>query len=201
MKPSFVCDPAVLEYVRQICVRETKEQIDLREETREKMGSRYVMVSAPEQMQLLQILLKLIGAKNILEIGCFTGYGSLCFALATQDTGAKITTLDVSEEFVQIGRKYWKQAGVEDRIEVVIQPALESLEELKKEKKEFDFIYVDADKFVIDNTLRHGNVINEQDQSEDILAIRQTNNMCRDDQRWDVAMETIADGVTFLRKK
>ncbi|KAG2374432.1 hypothetical protein C9374_010716 [Naegleria lovaniensis] len=220
MKFSVLADPSIVQYVRNICVRETQEQVDLRNETSEKLGDYSIMISSPEQMQLLQIILKLIGAKNILEIGCFTGYSALCFALATSDTNAKITTLDVSEEYVQIGRQYWKKAGVEDRIEAIIKPALESLEELKQSKQLFDFVFIDADKVnypkyvemvyelvrpnglvVIDNTLWSGKVLDEQDQTADTIAIRETNNKCRDDQRWDIAMETIADGCTFLRKK
>jgi len=97
-------------------------------------------------MQLLQIMLKLMGAKKILEIGTFTGYSALCFALATKDTQANIVTLDVSEEFTSLGKPFWERAGVADRIETRIQPALISLEELKQANEVFDFVFIDADK-------------------------------------------------------
>ena len=97
-------------------------------------------------MQLLQIMLKLTGAKNILEIGCFTGYSALTFALATESTNAQITTLDVSEEFVNVGRPFWEKAGVASRIQVMINPALQSLETLKNNGQVFDFVFIDADK-------------------------------------------------------
>ena len=97
-------------------------------------------------MALLQLLLKLTGAKKILEIGCFTGYSALSFALATEATKATIVTLDVSSEFVDIGREFWDKAGVSDRITTMIAPALDSLQVLKNNNETFDFVFIDADK-------------------------------------------------------
>lgn len=129
---------------------------------------------------------------------------------------------DVSEEYTSLGKKYWEEANVAKKIELIIQPATQTLQELvdKGQSGTFDVAYIDADKqnysnyvalsyqlvrtnglIVIDNTLWSGDVINESKQDANTVAIRQLNLALKDDPRFDVALTTIADGVTFLRKK
>ena len=108
------------------------------------------MRSSAEQMQLLALLIELTGAKRVLEIGCFTGYGSLAMALALPPDG-RVVTLDVNEHWPAIGRRHWERAGVADRIELRVGLAAESLEQLAAEGAVFDLAYVDADKKLYDD--------------------------------------------------
>ncbi|KAL9642278.1 hypothetical protein ABK040_007277 [Willaertia magna] len=213
-------DNEIVKYVIENSVVETEEQEGIRKATIEKFPKFSKMVSSIDQMQLLKVLLKMKGVKNILEIGTFTGYSALTFALATNDT-TKITCLDVSEEFTEIAKEFWKKANVDSRIELIIQPALESLKQLKEKNVEkFDFVYIDADKsnysnyldevydlleqnalVVVDNTLWSGRVLDLNDQTNDTVAIREFNKKVKNDDRFDSAMATVGDGCTFLRKK
>jgi predicted O-methyltransferase YrrM len=132
-------------YVLSVGLREHPAQAALRAETdRLEDGG---MRSSAEQVQLLGLLIELMGAGRVLEIGCFTGYGTLGFALAMPPRG-KVVTLDVNEAWAEIGRRYWREAGVEERIELRLGPALESLDRLLVEggAGSFDVAYVDADK-------------------------------------------------------
>ena len=215
----FLVDQLVFDYVRTVGIREQAILKELREKTSEKYGYMLgLMVSFPEQAQLMQLLLKLMGAKRVLDIGTFTGYSALSFALAS--TSIQVTTLDVSEEWSNEGKKYWKQAGVSDRINLIVKPALESLQELKQDNELFDFIFIDADKdnqlayielaydllhpnglVVIDNVLWGTSVIRDDIHAPGCDVIRQMNKLLHQDERWDLAMQTIGDGATFLRKR
>jgi predicted O-methyltransferase YrrM len=179
------------------------------------------MLTCPEQMQFLQLLIKLTGTKKIIEVGCFTGYGTLCMSLALPEDG-KIVTLDVNSTYPSIGAKFWREAGVENKIDLRIAPALDSLSQLldNGEAGTYDFVYIDADKLNqkeyvnksyellkqngligIDNTLMGGYVYDESVQNPNIIAIRDLNTSLLTDDRFDLAMTTIGDGLTFLRKK
>lgn len=175
----------------------------------------------PEQAQFLALLLKLIGAKRTIEVGVFTGYSSLITALALPDDG-QIVACDVSEEFTAVAQKYWQEAGVEHKIQLNIAPANETLNRLlaNGEAGQFDFAFIDADKtnydayyefclqlvrpgglIAIDNVLWHGQVIDPANQTPDTIAIRALNKKLHSDERVDLSLVPIGDGLTLLRKR
>jgi predicted O-methyltransferase YrrM len=174
------------------------------------------MLLAPEQGQFLQLLLRLTGARRIVEIGTFTGYSALAMALALP-RGGRIVSCDQSEEWTSIARRYWKAAGVQNRISLRLAPALQTLKQLKGP---FDFAFIDADKknyaayyerclklvrkgglIAIDNTLWYGRVIDRRDRSEDTRAIRAFNRKLHRDRRVDIALVPIGDGLTLAWKR
>ena len=177
------------------------------------------MQIGPEQGAFMAMLVKLMGAKRILELGTFTGYSALAMAL-TGDV--KIIAADVSEEWTNVARKYWKKAGVEGRIELRLGPAAETLEQLLKagEASRFDLMFIDADKssydtyyegglkllrtggvILIDNVLWSGSVADPSVKDEDTSALRALNAKIMADVRVDLVMVPICDGVTMARKK
>jgi predicted O-methyltransferase YrrM len=179
------------------------------------------MRSSPEQVQLLALLIELMGARRVLEIGCFTGYGTLGMALALPRDG-KIVTLDVNADWSAIGRRFWREAGVLDRIEMRLGLALESLDALLAEGAEgsFDLAYVDADKksydayyeralrlvrpgglIALDNVLWHGAVADSADTSRQAQALRALNGKIRDDDRVTMSLVPIGDGVMLARRR
>jgi caffeoyl-CoA O-methyltransferase len=174
-----------------------------------------------DQGQFMALLTKLTGARRCLEIGVFTGYSSISVALALPPDG-KILACDVSEEWTAIARRYWKKAGVDSKIELRLGPAVETLEALlaKGESGKFDFAFIDADKgnylayyervlkllrpgglIAIDNTLWSGEVANPDNQKPDTVALRALNDALHHDERIDVALLGIGDGVTLARKR
>jgi predicted O-methyltransferase YrrM len=180
------------------------------------------MQISPEQGQLMGLLVSLIGAKKCLEIGVFTGYSTLVVALNLPDDG-RIIACDVSDEFTSIGVKYWQQAGVNDKIDLHIAPALETLDRLiaNGETGTFDFAFIDADKnnyaayydrcfqlvrqnglILIDNVLWYGRVadpaMNEDKRTQ---AIKQLNQQIYHDDRVQISLIPIGDGLTIARKK
>jgi predicted O-methyltransferase YrrM len=218
MKFSELVPPEIVNYVRDVTLRENDIQRRLREETEEKTGSRSVMVSSPEQQQFIALILKLYGAKKCIEVGTFTGYSALCTALAIPDDG-KVIACDVSEEWTNIGKKYWKEACVDHKIDLRLGPGTETLDELlKAEAGTYDYAFIDADKpnydayyerllklvrkgglIAIDNVLWSGKVVDESVTDEETVALRNLNRKIKDDKRVEIAMTTIADGVTFCR--
>ncbi|MGV3615802.1 MAG: O-methyltransferase [Fimbriimonas sp.] len=173
----------------------------------------------PDQGQLMQLLVRLTGAKRCLEIGVFTGYSSLAVALALPPEG-EIVALDVSEEFTDVARRYWAEAGVSDRIQLRLAPALESLDALAAEGQVFDLAFIDADKsnylayfekalalirpnglILIDNVLWDGKVADPAADDEDTRALKELNATLHDDERIDLALLPIGDGVTVARKR
>jgi predicted O-methyltransferase YrrM len=198
--------------------REPEVLKELRLETA-RLGSTAQMQIGPEQGAFMAMVVKLMGAKRILEVGTFTGYSSLAMAL-TGDV--KIIAADVSEEWTNVARKYWKKAGVARRIELRLGPAAETLEQLLKagEASRFDLIFIDADKasydvyyegglkllrpggvILIDNVLWSGSVADPSIKDEDTLALRALNTKIMADTRVDLVMVPICDGVTMARKK
>lgn len=174
------------------------------------------MQSAPAQMGLIALLLKMSGARDILEIGCFTGYGSLAMALAAPD--GQVTTLDINEHWVGIGRKFWQQAGVERQISFKQGLAINSLITLHEEGLSFDFIYVDADKksypdyldaslrllrpgglIALDNMLWGGHVADPGNQSRQAIALRKTAESIAKHERLTSALLPICDGLMLAR--
>ena len=177
------------------------------------------MRSSAEQMQLLALLIELTGAKRVLEIGCFTGYGSLAMALALPPEG-RVVTLDVNEHWPAIGRRHWERAGVAGRIELRVGLAADSLEQLAAEGAVFDLAYVDADKklydtyyehalalvrpggiIALDNALWSGAVADPADQDHQTLVLRALNAKVRDDARVASVLLPVGDGVLLTRKR
>ena len=179
------------------------------------------MQIGPDQGQFMQLLVKLVGARNCIEVGVFTGYSSLAVALALPP-GGKIVACDVSEEWTAIGREHWKKAGVEDRIDLRLGPATETLDALLAGggAGKYDFAFIDADKpgylayyerclkllrtgglIAIDNTLWSGDVAKPDKTDENTVAIRAVNDALHRDERIDVALLPVGDGVTLARKR
>ena len=188
---------------------------ELREETAQLPES--VMQICPEQGALMANLVRLMSAKRTIEIGTFTGYSALAVALALPEDG-KIVACDISEEWTSIGRKKWEQAGILDKIDLRIGPALETLEELLEDGHEasFDFAFIDADKanyldyykkclrlvrkggvIAIDNVLWSGAVINSEINDNDTNAIRELNDFLVQDDKVSLSMVPIGDGLTL----
>ena len=179
------------------------------------------MRSAPESAALLVFLAKMINARRIIEVGVFSGFVTLALAEALPE--AAIIALDSNQEFVDIGIKHWVNAGVRDRIDLRIAPALNSLDALLQDpayKNSIDFIFIDADKgnypeyyaralelvrpggiIVLDNTLFHGTVIDPKAPGDAVRGIRKINTIVQQDDRVDMTMLPVADGITLLRKK
>ena len=212
--------PADLEqYLVKHGVREPEILARLRDETA--LIPQHNMQIAPEQGALLALLVELTGAKRCLEIGTFTGYSSLIVALAMPPDGT-IVCCDVSEEWTAVARRYWAEAGVADRVDLRLAPALETLDALLADGAEgtFDFAFIDARKSeypdyhervvrllrsgglaAYDNVLWGGAVADESKQDADTLAIRRLNDRLATDERVTIAMLPLADGVTLARKR
>lgn len=199
-------------------LREEPVLRELRDETANLEMAR--MQIAPDQGQFMALMVTLLGAKKILEIGTFTGYSALAMAKSLPDDG-KITCLDVSEEWTNIAKKYWLKAGVDTKIDLKIGPAVESLNEmLSSHKASFDLAFIDADKenynnyyelclsllkpggaIMLDNVFWGGSVCDQSDQDIDTIAIRDINQKIKNDGRVDIAIVPIGDGLTIARKK
>ena len=202
-------------YLMGVGVREPEVLAALRADTADHPQAS--MQIAPEEGALLAMLVRLIGAGRVLEIGTFTGYSSTAMALALQP-GGRITCCDISEEFTARARQAWRDAAVEDRVDLRIGPALESLAELEAEGASFDLAFIDADKpnyagyyeaclrlvrpgglICIDNVLWSGRVADPFDTDPSTEAIRALNEAIAIDERVDVATIPIADGLTIAR--
>jgi predicted O-methyltransferase YrrM len=218
MAKTFISDP-LYDYLLSVSLREPEILQALRQETASHPMSQ--MQIAPDQGQLLALLVKLMGAKRALEIGVFTGYSSLAVALALPPDG-KLTACDVSEDYTSIARRYWEAAGVAEKIDLQIAPALETLDRLLADGAagSYDFAFIDADKssypdyydralqllrpgglIAIDNVLWSGRVADPQEQDNRTSLIRQFNQMLHQDQRISLSMLSIADGLTLALKK
>lgn len=210
----------ILDYVRDVSLRDDPVLRELREETASYPMGGAMQVMA-EEGQLLALLVGLTGARDVLEIGTFTGYSTLCMARALP-AGGRLVTCDITDKWPMIAADYWRRAGVMDRIEVRVGNAVETLDEIKAEEGEgaFDFVFIDADKanyrnyyeaglalvrpgglIVVDNTLFFGRVIDPTVRDPDTVAIRELNTFLLDDSRVELSMLAVADGITLLRKK
>ena len=180
------------------------------------MGKVAGMQISPEQGLFLQFMISLTGARRVLEIGTFTGFSSL---MMTYGGAEQVVCLDVSEEFTSVARRYWAEAGVDGQIDLRLGPAVESLEQMRAEEM-FDFVFIDADKdnypayfelslarlnttglMAVDNTLWSGRVLDASDQSVDTVAIRAFNEALARDDRVEVLILPIGDGLTLIRRK
>jgi predicted O-methyltransferase YrrM len=202
-------------YLERFGVREPEVLRHLREETARMPEAQ--MQIAVEEGALLSLLVRLIGARRIIEVGTFTGYSSTAMALALPP-GGSIVCCDVSREYTEVALRAWAEAGVADRIELRLAPAVETLESLLHAGAagSFDLAFIDADKpnyaayyerslrlvragglIAIDNVLWSGRVADPTDQEESTLAIRALNAAIAADQRVHLAMVPIADGLTL----
>jgi predicted O-methyltransferase YrrM len=189
---------------------------ELREETA-KLGDWAVMQIAPDQATFLRLLVAAIGARRAVEVGTFTGLSALAVARGLPADGG-LLCLDVSEEWTNVARAAWKKAGVDRKIDLRIGPAADTLRSLPLEPQ-FDFAFIDADKkgyvtywdeivkrlrpgglIAVDNVLWEGEVVRPEEQGQDVVAIRQFNDMVLGDRRVESVMLAIADGLTLARK-
>jgi caffeoyl-CoA O-methyltransferase len=206
------------DYIRSVSLREPEALRRQRLDTDDHPQAS--MQISPEQGQFLHFLAKLVGARNTLEVGVFMGYSSSWVALALPP-GGKVIACDVSEEYTARARRTWKEAGVEDKVELRLRPALETLDELLAQGRAgtFDFAFIDADKpnywnyyeralqlvrtgglIAIDNVLWHGDVINPDDHSPHTEAIREFNRKIHADSRVALTLATIGDGLMLACK-
>ncbi len=215
---SFFLGAEIAEYVVDHGTPPDDVQRWLIEETRSRVSDLAMMQISPEQGAFMQLLVRAIGARRAVEVGTFTGYSALSIARGLVD-GGRLLCCDVSEEWTSLGREAWKRAGVDDRIDLVIAPAIETLRALPTDEP-IDFVFIDADKpsyadyfeellprvradglLLIDNTLWGGAVIDESAQDENTLAIRAFNDLVARDDRVESAILPLGDGVTVLRKR
>lgn len=206
-------------YVREVSLREPELFRRLRQETAQLPLAR--MQITPEQGQFMALLVKLLGARRTLEIGVFTGYSTLAVAAALPEDG-QVVACDVSEEWTAIARRYWAEAGVAHKIDLRLAPAQQTLDHLLAEGRQesFDFVFIDADKenyeayyecglhllrrgglIGIDNVLWHGQVADPSRTDAETEAIRSLNLKLRDDERVDISLIPIGDGLTLARKR
>ncbi|MFF8644227.1 O-methyltransferase [Streptomyces sp. NPDC015345] len=220
MAGQLTVDRQLLDYVREMSLRDDDVLRELRAETAG-MPMLQAMLVLPEEAQLLALLVRVTGARHVLEVGTFTGYSSLCMARALPP-GGRVVTCDISERWTGIARRYWERAEVDGRIDLRLGDAAKTLDELTEESGagSFDLVFVDADKanyvryyeqslelvrpgglLVLDNTLFFGKVVDPAAQDPDTLAIRELNTLLRDDDRVDISMLAVADGLTLVHKK
>jgi caffeoyl-CoA O-methyltransferase len=209
---SFSLSPEVHEYLVAHGTPPDVVQQALIEETREKLGGWSMMQVAPEQGAFMTLLTRLVGARRAVEVGTFTGYSSLCIARGLPENGW-LLCCDTSEEWTAIARRYWERAGVDHKIELRIGPGLDHEETL-------DLAFIDADKggyqgyyeeilcrlrpgglILVDNVLWAGRVADPTADDADTLAIRRFNEAVAGDERVEVVMLPVADGLTLLRKR
>ncbi|GAA3676428.1 class I SAM-dependent methyltransferase [Streptomyces iranensis] len=206
--------------MRDFSLREDEILRDLRRLTAELPGGEAMQVMA-EEGQFLAFLVAATGVTDVLEIGTFTGYSTLCMARALPRHG-RLVTCDITDRWSEIGADYWRRAGISERIEVRIGPATETLEKMLADgcSGGFGLIFIDADKanypryyelalrlvrpgglVVVDNTLFSGRVIDPLADDADTAGVREVNAMIRDDERVDVSMLPMADGITLVRRR
>ena len=212
-------DDRLYEYLLSVSLREPDVLRRLREETARHPEA--AMQIAPEQGQFMGMLARLVGARKYLEVGVFTGYSALAVALALPFDG-RVVALDISEEFTAVARRYWREAGVDQMIRLNLGPAIETLDRLLDdgEGDTFDFAFIDADKpnyaayfertlsllrpgglVTIDNVLWSGKVADPAIHDPDVDAIRSLNTALLSDERIDLSLLPLGDGLTLARKR
>jgi caffeoyl-CoA O-methyltransferase len=216
---TFTLSDTLYSYLLEVSLRDDPLRQQLREETaRDEMAR---MQIAPEQGQFMALLVQLTGARKALEIGVYTGYSALCVASALPVDG-RLVACDINATWTATAQRYWKEAGLDDRIELRLAPALETLDALiaDGEAGSFDFAFIDADKenysdyyersltllrpgglIAVDNTLWSGRVADPANQDADTRAIRTFNAALHQDTRIDISLVPIADGLTLAMKR
>jgi predicted O-methyltransferase YrrM len=212
-------DDDLYQYLLDVSLRETPLLKRLRDETQALPMARWQV--APEQGQFLALLVKLTGARLLLEVGTFTGYSALCMAAALPADGSLICC-DIPGDYNATARRYWQEAGLAGRIDLRLAPALETLAELERQGRgeQYDLVFIDADKanypaylehalrllrvgglVVFDNTLWSGRVLEASPESADTRAIQALNRALKDDVRVDLSLLPLGDGLTLCRKR
>jgi len=212
-------DDSLYHYLLDVSLRETPLLKRLRDETQALPMARWQV--APEQGQFLALLVKLIGARRVLEVGTFTGYSALCMAEALPEDGSLICC-DIPGDYNATALRYWQEAGLAGRIDLRLAPALETLGEIERQGQggQFDLVFIDADKAnyptylehalrllrvgglaVFDNTLWSGRVLEEYPESADTRAIHVLNRALKTDARVDLSLLPLGDGLTLCRKR
>lgn len=210
---------SLYQYILDVSLREPTLLRQLRDETMQLAQAN--MQISPEQGQFMGLLTQLVGATRYVEVGVFTGYSSLAVASSMSPNGY-ILACDVSEEWTTIARSYWREAGVDKMIDLRLAPALQTLDAVLAEgqQESFDFGFIDADKenypgyyervlqllkpgglVAIDNVLWNGSVIDPDRDDVDTAAIRDFNLKLKDDERVDISLVPIGDGLTLARKR
>jgi caffeoyl-CoA O-methyltransferase len=211
-----IVDPAIDDYL--VAHSEPADDVlrDLAEETHRELAQQSGMQISHDEGELLTMLVRLTGARQAVEVGTFTGYSSICIARGLPRDG-HLLCCDVSEEYTAVARRYWERAGVGDKIELRIAPAVETLQSLPSDPH-LDFAFIDADKagyasyveeilprlrpgglMVLDNMLRAGRVLDPE--SDDDHAIDELNKALVADERLDVVLLPVRDGVSLARKR
>ena len=209
-------NPALYDYLTAHRSGRDPIAAELQAET-EKLGPIALMQIAPEQGTFMGLLTKAIGARNAVEVGTFTGYSALSVARALPADG-KLLCCDINEEWTSIGQRYWEKAGVASKIDLRLGPALDTLRALPRETR-FDIAFIDADKtnykhyyeeilarlrpnglILFDNVLWMGAVIDDSNQSDDTVALRELNEHIVNDARVESVMLSVSDGLTIVRK-
>ena len=218
MKPKILpLDRKLYDYLLARRTPDDPVLVELREETA-RLGDRARMQIAPEQGTFLRMLVAAIGARRAVEVGTFTGYSAICIARGLAP-GGRLLCCDVSAEWTAVARRYWEKAGVADRIDLRLAPAVETLRALSVEPV-VDFAFIDADKtgypvyyeevlrrlrpsgvIAVDNVLWSGEVVRARNRDADTRAIRRFNDLVAADERVDSVMTPIADGITLVRKR
>ena len=211
-------DESLVKYLQNVGYRKDKIIDDLAEET-SKLGSVSQMQIAKEQGQFLEIITKLSKAKSCLEVGRFTGMSTLFIARGLSAEG-KITTIDNSDEFLSLAKKYWDLDNMSSKIKSIIGDGVEIMQSMIDRQHSYDFIFIDADKnnypnyyelslslvpsngiIIIDNMLWHGDVANEKKNDSQTNTIRDLNTKIQNDSRVDFSLLPLSDGLSFIRKK
>ena len=211
-----VCDYEIQKYVNKHSLRLTEHQLKMVDYSMKQ--ERNVMLGSLDSAQHFQLILKAINAKKCLEVGCFTGSTTLTIALALPEDGKVITT-DITDQYA--AQDIWKEAGVDHKINLIVGPAVDSLNKLiETEAGTYDFVFIDADKpnymtyyeqalkllrknglVAIDNVLWSGRVLDENTTDEMTKIFQTLNTFIKEDPRVDISMLTVGDGVTFCLKK
>jgi caffeoyl-CoA O-methyltransferase len=213
-----IVNPAVSDYLLTHCTPADDLLRELAAETRQVTGDAAGMQVSHDEGELLTMLARLTGARRAVEVGVFTGYSSICIARGMADDG-HLLACDVSEKWTSIARRYWKRAGLEERIELRIAPALETLRSLPADPV-LDLAFIDADKgnypnyyeelvvrlrpgglIILDNVLRGGDVADPAVQDRGTVAMRRLNDLIAGDGRVESVMLPVRDGVTLARRR
>ena len=218
MSNQIIIDDKIVRYLQDISYR-ADEVVDMLIQETNELGSVAQMQIAPEQGQLFEMLVKISGCSKCLEIGRFTGLSTLCLARGLPKDG-EITTVDISDEFIEISKKYWKLAGVDQKINSILGSGVEVMQSMIDRQYFFDLIFIDADKnnypnyyelalqlvpnngiVLIDNMLWHGDVADQNINDKTTKILRDLNDVIKKDKRVDYSLLPLSDGISFIRKK
>ena len=215
---NYLFDDDIYDYLKTVSLREPPLLKRLREETATLPGS--IMQIAPDQGQFMALLAKITGVKKAIELGVYTGYSSLAVALALPPKG-RIIACDIDNEYTNIAKRYWAEGGVADKIDLRIGPALDTLNVLLElgEADSYDLAFIDADKsqyedyyelclkllrvgglIIVDNVFQQGKVVTNSNANESVRAICTFNMKLLKDDRVDISLIPMSDGITLARK-